>query len=216
MSQILGDPQLFRGTRVHGGLESHPAIASVCLCPIHRYVGIPHERVGRRLVRVGNDDANTCAYPQAHVLDEKRLTDKLEDSIRHFVGKGGVLELFKEESELVSAETPNRVTWPSGTTYWCRDLFEGFVTSIMTHAVVDRLEAIEVKHEYRYRTSRTTQPREGVAEPVAEECTIGEASERILERLAGKLLFESPAVRYITRMPCHSMSARCEQQIRLL
>jgi hypothetical protein len=53
-----------------------------------------------------------------------------------------------------------------------------------------------------------------VAESVTKECAISEAGQRILECLTGKLLFESPAISYITRMPSDRVNRRdCRQVV---
>ena len=59
----------------------------------------------------------------------------------------------------------------------------------VTEAVVDRLEVVEVDEQHAVATGA---PRAGhrVAEPVAEQGSVGQAGQRVVERLVGQLLLE--------------------------
>ena len=58
----------------------------------------------------------------------------------------------------------------------------------MAEAVVDRLEVVEVDEEDGAEVAGPAAAVEGVLDPVAEQAAVGEAGERIVERLVAELL----------------------------
>ena len=60
----------------------------------------------------------------------------------------------------------------------------------VAEAVVDRLEVIEIEEEHGDRRPLAGPARQRVAHAVLEQRAIGEAGQRIVERLVGELRFE--------------------------
>ena len=71
---------------------------------------------------------------------------------------------------------------------------EQLVADVVAEVVVDLLEAVEVDQQQRERVARARLPRQGVVEPVAEERSVGEAGQPVVEGLARELFLERHAL----------------------
>ena len=144
-----------------------------------------------------DDDAD--ARPERHLpttdLDNARevLEEALRDAYRESFGR-----LVEQERELVAAEASQRVCGPDRLRETRRNHLQQLVAGAVTERVVDLLEAVEVDEENRETISGTRGARERLLEPVAEERTVGEPGEAVVERLPRQLLLEPDALGDVT------------------
>ena len=85
-----------------------------------------------------------------------------------------------------------------------RDLLEQLVAGVVTEAVVDLLEPVEVDEQQRENLVRALRARQGLVETVAEQRAVGEAGEAVVEGLARELLLEPDPLGDVARVEHHA------------
>jgi hypothetical protein len=94
----------------------------------------------------------------------------------------------EQDGELVAAETGDRVAFPDDVPEPPCQLDQQEVARLVPERVVDLLEAVEVEEHHRRRVPVASGGREGLAEAVAEERSVRERGEGVVERLPLVLL----------------------------
>ena len=171
-----------------------------------RYIAVSASRSmssGRVVARARQRDADADAGEHlvpAH-LDRRRqlLVDPLGDA-------GGVrlaVDVVEQHGELVAAQARERVARPHAALEPARGADQQLVAGLVSEAVVDRLEAIEIEVEHREQRIAQRAPRavKQVLEAVEEQRAVREIGERIVERLPLKLLLDLLALGDVARDP---------------
>ena len=101
-----------------------------------------------------------------------------------------LVDVLEEDAELVAAEAGGRVLGPDRLDEAGRHQADQRVTLDVAEGVVDGLEVVEVEEQDRRAPGVVAAPAERVAEAVDVQGPVGEAGERVGERLPGQLLLE--------------------------
>ena len=169
-------------------------------------------RAGRRLE---HRDADAAAQTSSLCVDAHRLGERLEDPL------GGVGGLLAPRRPRAGRRTRRRRSAPR-----CRradaarraagDLDEHLVAGRVAEAVVDGLEVVEVEEEHR-QAAPLAPARATRGAPLGEQRAVGEAGDRVVERLVGELLLERLALADVaalsTMPPTCSSSSRFVSRI---
>ena len=139
------------------------------------------------------------AWTFTTVLDHERRPQVGEDPLGHLAGVVGVLRLLEEDGELVAAEAGRGVTGPQRP-------YEppATATSSSSPAAWPRLSLTSLKSS-RSRNSTASDvtdragPGQGVLQPVAEQGTVGQPAQGVVERLVLELLLEPLALGHVTQ-----------------
>ena len=99
-------------------------------------------------------------------------------------------------TRMANSSPPSRAIVSSGRRHRMEtsgDRHEQPVADRVTKAVVDRLEPIEVEEQQADKPSAGRAPRQGVLDPVLEQCAVGEAGQVVMERLHDEPFLELAA-----------------------
>ena len=110
-----------------------------------------------------------------------------------------VVKILEQHGELVPAEASGSVADAHDPGDARRDGDEQAIADAMPVTVVDPLEVVEIKEEDGNRAEAAPRPRKRVLDPVREERPIGEAGERVVERLESELALEPLALADVPR-----------------
>ena len=159
------------------------AADAALLRPVHRRVGLTNQdlRVGRGIG--GHDDANARGDECVVVLEAQRRLEALDDALGDRDGLLLVLYVLAEDDELVPAVTSRGVGAAQRVVETAANLHQDLVTGLVTEAVVDQLELVEVDKEDREGRVVSPRPRKGVGEAVHEEHAVGQSRQLVVRRL---------------------------------
>ncbi len=160
---------------------------------VHRHVGVLQQVVARgALVAQGDADADGGHHfvpgPQ-----RDRVAQRPEDGRRHLAGLVGRRDALQQDDELVTSVARERVAGPHRPAQALGDDAQELVTQLMPEVVVDHLEAVDVAEEHGHRAAGPVGLQQRVVEMVEEEAAVGQAGQRVLERVASQLLLEGLA-----------------------
>ena len=105
-----------------------------------------------------------------------------------------LVRLLEQERELVAAEPGEGVARADRRGEAPRDLLEQLVAGVVAERVVHLLEAVEVDEQHGERLAGARRAGQRLVEPVAEERTVGEAREPVVEGLVRELVLEPDAL----------------------
>ncbi len=162
--RLEGDCELLAGDRrAQVGDQADPLCGHVVLVgtverpveahtlgPIHRDVGLAHQRAGIRAVERRSRDAHARADPHVEPVEGEGLRQHLGESGRHGRGVTSHLWAAHEHRELVAAQPRQAVGVSQRTREPPRGLGEDGVAGLVAEPVVDGLEAVEVEQEQRH------------------------------------------------------------------
>ena len=171
---------------VHRRHEYLVGVLAAGLGHVHGDVGVAEQILDRRVV-VG--DRHSCAGAGHHlaVVDHHRRPHRAGDPLHDAAGVDLVDVAPEQHRELVTAEPGGEVVGPQARLDALRDGHEQQVTGGVALAVVDGLEVVDVDEQHR---------RPGVVsglhfaqralDGLNEEAAVGEAGERVVERLVAQ------------------------------
>ena len=124
----------------------------------------------------------------------ERLLELAQQAARDALRVAGVGDR-DDETELVAAETRDRVARPERQLQAARDLDEEAVALLVAEGVVDLLEAVEVEQHHGELVAGPRRAADRVLGPVVEEHAVREARQTVVERdlLGGGHLGAKPA-----------------------
>ena len=109
--------------------------------------------------------------------------------------------VLNENGELVPAETGRRVERPQAVGEIRRHPLEQLVALSVPEAVVHRLEVVEVDEEHGQVGAGEADAREGVLEPVLEQCLVGQSRQGVVEGPVLELVLQPDAVGDVAEAP---------------
>ena len=182
LAQAAGERQAARAEAVEARLE-HRVPAAALLGGVHRDVGALDQRLHARAVRgvAGHADARVDLEREA--LDRERLAQAGEQLARDDVGVAGAAQLRQQHAELVAAEAGDRVVLAERLLEAVRDLLQQAVARVVAERVVDLLEVVEVDQHHGRGDVRAAPGGDRLLDAVAEERAVGQAGERVVQRL---------------------------------
>ena len=140
----------------------------------------------------------------------ERVLERVEHALGQRQRLAVALDVLGEDHELVAAEARDRVAVAHQLGQPLGDGDQQPVADVVSEVVVDRLELVEVDEQHRHDAVAAVQARERLARAVHQQQAVGQARERIVQRLA----LEPHAVGDVLggRVPGVAVAARAPQQ----
>ena len=158
-------------------IEERVAHFGVALSAIHGDVGLFEQR----LVVAAEGDPDARARIERRGAGLERPADLREQPLRdrdRVVRRHG---LRQDDGELVAAEAGCRVSGPHRVLDALADLAQHRVAEVVSPAVVDPLEVVEVDVEQPGRVPLIVPQLDGVLEPLVEEGAVRQPGQRVVE-----------------------------------
>ena len=177
--------------------EDLVAGAAARLGPVHRRVRVAQHVLGAVVAGARQRDADADAGEHLVPAHLDRRGQLLVNPLGDAGGVRLAVDVLEQHGELVAAEARERVARAHAALEPPRDADQQLVAGLVSEAVVDRLEAIEVEVEHREQRLAQRAPRavKQVLQAVEEQRAVREIRERIVERLALQLLLGLLALR---------------------
>ena len=103
------------------------------------------------------------------------------EALRCLERVAGPIDVLEEHGELVGTEPGDGVAGAERGRYACRSRLEKGVPRPVAHAVVDRLEVIQVHDQDRDGCTAAAHPNEGVRDPFSEQNAVDAACQGVAE-----------------------------------
>jgi hypothetical protein len=158
---------------------------------VHGHVGALQERVDVGSVRRVCGDANAGGDLERQLAENERFLERRVDPRREF---RRVLRRTsrKENSELVAAETGDRLACPQSVAKPASELEQELISGLVTERIIHLLEAIDVEQNDGRLAVLPPRPEDRLLDPVAEERAVRQAREVVVERPVLDLLHLPP------------------------
>jgi hypothetical protein len=180
---------------VHLWLEQPVAALALVLCDVHRGVGVADQLVGeRRALADHHRDARAAAHGQLLVGRAHRRRERVDHALGGLDRFVAMLDVLQQQRELVTAEAGRRVTGADARGQALADLDQHLVAGGVAEAVVDDLEVVEVQEDHGHAAVLAPAASERMAYALDEQRAVGQARDRVVERLVGELLLERAAL----------------------
>ena len=140
------------------------------------------------------------------LADVDRASKRGEDPLRVPNDLGLVGRTITQHEELVAPEPGNGVMRPHRTAKAIRHLDQDLVADGVSEAVIDELEAVEIHHEQRDRSSPSAGVSHGLRRAVQQERAVGEIGECVVEGMMGDFRLCSVALHGQGGKPCPQSS----------
>ena len=202
---------------VHRGLEHLVAVLAPLLGHVHRDVGVAHQRLDVvDLGVVGLRDRDPDARPDEHllVLEVERPVERLDQPLGDVGRADRIAAVLEQHRELVAAEARRGIGRPQDMPEPLADLAEQHVAGGVPERVVDRLEVVEVHEQDRHGSLVALLTLEGVRHAVAEQHTVPQSGQRVVERLVRQLLLERLALADVAGREDDAVDVRVVHQVR--
>ena len=164
---------------------------------VHRGVGVAQQLLRTFLTgcRQRDPDARTDVHLGA--AHDQRADDRREKTLGdldRLLPRRLARQVLAQHGELVTAEPGDGVAGPDHRLELARHRDEQLVAGVVTQAVVDVLEPVEVEEGDANRRLRPPAPRDRLTEPVEEQQTVRQPGERIVHRLVREPFLERLAL----------------------
>ena len=199
--QIGLQPQRRHRALVHVAGEHLVAGAATRLGPVHRGVRVAQHVLGALVARARQRDADADAGEHLVAAHDDRRGQLLVDPLGHAGGVGLGVDGVEQHGELVAAQARQRVARPQAALEPARGPDQQLVAGLVAHAVIDRLEAIEIEVEQREQRIAQGAPRavKQVLQAIEEQRAVRQRRQRIVERPPLKLLLRLLALADVAR-----------------
>ena len=167
---------------VHLGREEPEAALAGGLGGVEREVGVAHQIVGGAIVIVRSDDADGGADRHRGAADGVRARQAVDDALRELRQIRLRGHARHNHLEFVTAKPPDLSTSTHFVGQPESDQPQQRVASRVAKCIVDRLEAIEIKQEYRAAVLPPDRADECVVERPAKSFAVGKPRKRVLAR----------------------------------
>ncbi len=184
MAQLALDLEPAQGARPHLFVEQLAARPTPLLRPVHRRVCVADQQVGAdRLAvrRAGHGDPYAGGDEVLGPLHRVGLGEGGGDPVGDRHGLVLVGEAVDQDAELVPAEAGDDVARAQVGAQPRRDRPQQRVAGVVTHAVVDQLEVVEVEEEDADRRPGGRGAPQRVAQRVDEAEPVGEPGQRVVQ-----------------------------------
>ncbi len=183
-----------------GAIEHHIAGPAAVLCLVHGQVGVPQQRFGAVVPADGDCDADAGTQDELLVADPERFCHGRQQA----VGNGQQLvvaaDFLAHDNEFVTAEAGGAVDRPQMTGQPLGGHPQQLVTGAVAGRVVDRLEAVQVDEDHRYRRAVPARPCEGLFQAVLQQPTVGEPRQAVVHGVVGQELLRLPPARDVHQL----------------
>ena len=180
---------------VHLRVEHDGAGLSLELRLVHRDVRVAQHLVRLAVPRRLHRDPDARRHEQLVAGQLDAPCEGAVDAGRDQRRAGDVVAAGEEEPELVSAEPRDRVSGPDRLGEPPGDRDEEVVAGLVTEAVVDHLEPVEVEEQHGEALAVVARRRvEHVGEPVEEQRAVRQPGEGVVERVVGEPRLGAPAL----------------------
>ena len=126
------------------------------------------------------------------------------------------VDAVEQDGELVAAEAGDRVGRAHRRLEPPRDLLQDRVAGRVAEAVVDGLEVVEVDEHDADRRASATRAHDRVLDAVGEQRAVGEARDRVVERLVRELVLERLALADVAAVQDDAADVLVLEQVRVL
>ncbi|MCY1428425.1 hypothetical protein D9M71_443080 [compost metagenome] len=104
----------------------------------------------------------------------------VEDALRYLLGVAVAGEVMKQYDEFVSAEAEQLVSGAQGVSQARCHFHQHAITDVVTEAIVDQLEAVEVDKQQRLVDTSLAWLHEGFLHLLIKAHTVGQAGQRVM------------------------------------
>ena len=108
-----------------------------------------------------------------------------------------LVSVLQQHGEFIAAEAGDGVFGPDAEQEALGDPRQHEVAGVVTEAVVDDLEVVQVEEQDRHASAAALLARQRVAHAIDEESPVGQPGEAVVGRLASQLLLEGFALAYV-------------------
>ena len=188
---------------MHVAGEHLMAGAAPRLRPVHRGVRVAQHVLRALVPRAGQCDAHADAGEHLVPAHNQRVGELLVDPIGDADGVRLGGDVVEQDGELVAAQPRQRVARPQAALQPPRGADQQLVAGLVSQAVVDRLEAIEIEVQHREQRIAQHPPRamKQVLQAIDEQRAVREIRERIVEGAVLQLLLGLLALGDVARDP---------------
>ena len=199
--QVGAQLQALQHALVHLGLEEAVAALAVALGDVHRRVGVADQLVGVGHAVLGGDrDAEAAAQRELLVGGGQRRADGLHDALGGVGRLLDALDVLQQDGELIAAEARGGVAGADRQRQALGHLAKHVVARGVAERVVDDLEVVEVDEDDPDAARLAAAARDRVADALDEQRAVGQAGDRVVERLVGELALEGLALADVARV----------------
>ena len=142
---------------------------------VHGGVGLPQKLFRRAISIGGKGDADARQRDDISAREPDRDRDCRPEPFGHVGRLASSGQVLREHDELIAAEPGHGVRRANRPAQPATDLDEQLVAVLVAERVVDELEAVEVEVEDPDGLSAPVEPRQGVAETVLEQDSVGQS-----------------------------------------
>ena len=190
--------------RLHVRSEDLVAVFAGCLRRVHRHARASQQALGIVAPEPGGD-------ADARVI---RGVQFFDDTVRDAHGFGLAVGVLQQDGELVASEAGHRVRVAHGAFQAVAHVDERGVARLPSVDDVDRAEVVEVEEEDGHRAAVPAGRHQGVLQAVEEEGAIGEARQRVVERVVPELLLQALALGDVAGVEHEAAHAGFVEQVR--
>ena len=182
------------GFITHLFVEHHAAVAPLALGAIHRRIRIAQHVLAVLVARMPQRDAHAGGGEQFAPGHPHRRAQCSQHAPAQFLGHQRALEVLGQDRELIAAQARDHVTAAHSAHDAAAGLDQQFVADCMTDAVVDQLEAVEIKEQHREAGLMPSGcGRDGARQSLQQLRAIRQAGQAIMQGLVGELAFGTHA-----------------------
>ena len=214
VAEVRLELQPRQGVGVHAGVEQDVPPLAAGLGAIHGDVGIAEQALAVMLAGFGQGDAQAGGDDEFAPVQREGLCEAAGDRLRqgHGIRFGG--EVLQQHHELVAAEPGHGVAGPDAAAQPLRRLDQQPVARVVTQAVVDELEIVEVEEEQPDPLLEPAAAHQGLGEPVLEQRAVRQPGQAVIEGLLHELLLEALAFVHVMDGADDAADGRVLQQVR--
>ena len=172
------DPSLGMGRQLFG--VQGVTVAPVALGLEQRSIGIAQQLFGAQRIAGKQADADTGIDEQLMTFDTKRLFERVENALGQRRGLHQLWTTFGQHRELIASESRQS---DAGTEQVLQPRSHGLeqsITDVVTEAVVDHLEVIQIEHQQGAAAFLDLRRGQRLFGAVAEQQAIGQIGQRIV------------------------------------
>ena len=181
--QRAAGAEVVDGAVMRRDVEHLGAVAAVFLRAVHRGVGVAQEGLGRVALPVGHRDPDRDGDEHFPFDEGNRFGDHFRDALGDVLGGVHAGDVQAQHRELVATEARHDVVGTHRAAQAVGDRDEQPVSRRVPEAVVHHLEAVEVEEQDRHPAVHGGGTRQLSAEPLHEQRAVGQAGERVVDRL---------------------------------
>ena len=174
------------GARVHAGLEERIAAARFHLGLGERHIGAHEQLVGFVAVARRHRNADAGADHHRMAIDQKRLADRMQQSLGQQHDILGALDAALQHRELIGVQPADHVVVAQRRTQPAGNAAQQLVADRVTEAVIDRLEIVDAEEMHRDLAVAAPGVRQHVIEPLAQRIAVRQPGEAVVLRHEGE------------------------------